>query len=123
MKLLNALKSLKFLFMPHFWVMNKRYSKHLDKAVLEIIDKNLVVSVSEHHAFLNNGNRLWISNYPYGYATPEIKGSWGTENLLDVRPSRLTIHKLHKHLKKFEEYHLTKIQRADKKILKDFNIY
>lgn len=123
MKILDALKSLKFIFMPHYWVMSNRYSRQLDKIVLEIIDKNLIVEVTKYHAKLGNGNSLWIANYPYCYATPTIKDDWDIENLLNVRPSRLTIHKLHKHLKKFEEYSLTKTQRADKKILKDFNIY
>ncbi len=123
MKILNALKSLKFIFMPHYWVLNNRYSRQLDKIVLEIIDKNLIVSTTEYWAKLGNGNSLWISNYPYGYATPTIKGDWDIENRLNVRPSRLTMHRLHRHLRKFEEYTLTKTQRADKKILKDFNIY
>lgn len=63
---MKALKNIKFLFMPDFWIMNKEYSKEWDKYLNELIDTGVFERISEYRHLIG-GVDVWTSNYPYAF--------------------------------------------------------
>lgn len=91
MKIPNAIKSLKFLFRPSYWIMISSYSREWDAKLNQLMD--------EHSFEKGNGFRatlgsyiVWTTNHPYGSFTPYAQG------LPEVRPSRLTIERAYRKL-------------------------
>ena len=83
----KLLKNIKYLFKPKFWRMEYPYSRQWDDKLNEMLDKeNNVRVINEFRADVG-GIKVWIGNYPYAYGNPE---------LVDIRPSRATIERLHK---------------------------
>lgn len=66
--------------MPNMWILVTRYSKGLDSFINKSLDSGHAPKrIDKYYAELN-GRKLWVANYPYGYAAVN-----------DLRPSRLTI--------------------------------
>ena len=95
--MMNFILSLQFIFKPHYWLMNNSYNKEWDEKLNQLMDKypiefGPVNSLDgEIHTITLGGNLIWIANYPYAYASPYSY----TRSIDDVRPSRLTIQRLH----------------------------
>lgn len=90
--MIKFIKNLQFIFMPHYWLMNESYSAAVDKKLNELLDKHYFTDFTNYTACLGD-YQIWISNHPYAsfhFYNPRI----------ELRPSRLTILKASKHLKK-----------------------
>jgi hypothetical protein len=88
----KLLLSLKFIFMPSYWIMNYPYSREWDIKLNELLDNHEFTEIGHYYAKLGNAN-IWITNHPYASMTlrnPDI----------GVRPSRLTIERVKKALEK-----------------------
>ena len=86
--------SLQFIFRPSFWIMNRSYSKDIDKIMIELLSKYDFSEVKTHTAKLGN-IEIWIGNRPYSTMIPyELINGKG-------RASRLTILRGIKKLKPF----------------------
>lgn len=85
------IKSLQFIFKPSHWIRNRSTSLAVDEMINKIICKDLVKSFNEYEAKTSNGLTVWISNYPYSYAT--IAGYNGM-------PSRSTVQKFGRYMEK-----------------------
>jgi hypothetical protein len=104
--------------MPSWWVMLGRYDKQWDKDVLELakhhdfIPQN-VCNPFDTVAWVTLGDvHLWVGNYPYSFLVRENVSSTYDDAITgrvlyfykfrdskyQARPSRLTIHTLHKKL-------------------------
>jgi len=104
-KIINFFKSLKFIFKPHYWIMDEDYDAAWDKKFQELAEKHDFVpdcKLSDEFgnrtftAFLGD-YRIWVSNYPYAFFG--YSGKLGEPNEgYNVRPSRLTIAKYYKKL-------------------------
>ena len=96
-KLEKQIRSLQFIFIPRFWVMNDRFNQDWDDKLNQLMDKfepefgkpNGIDG--QIHTVSFDGNVVWIQNYPYGYATPYSYVGQAP----DIRPSRLTILRLY----------------------------
>ena len=92
------LLSLRFIFMPHYWIMNERYNKKWDIKLNELLDQYEFTninynSITKSFTRAELGNQLiWIENYPYDCFRPY--GSY------HFRASRNTIYKAKKKLDK-----------------------
>jgi hypothetical protein len=103
-KIINFIKSLKFIFMPRYWLMLEGYDAAWDKKFQELAEKHDFVTNCEDGepdnltftAFLGD-YRIWVGNYPYAFFRYSGKRDESFETH-DVRPSRLTIHKYYKKL-------------------------
>lgn len=89
--------SLQFIFRPNWWLMNVPYSKEVDEIVLELLKNNEFKNISPNGCTVELGKAtIWIENIPYGcirlYET----------NLEHYRPSRMTILKALKKLRKLK---------------------
>lgn len=104
----KILKNIKFIFMPNYWLMNNPYSKPWDielNYLMEKYDPEILgydgLPVGKTKAAISDCEiklgqyHIWIANYPYAYATIKY-------NVIDVRPSRQTIWKLRRFLKRFQ---------------------
>lgn len=80
--------------LPDFWIMNESYSDSWDAALNRLLDTYEFTNITPYRAKLGSVS-VWIANMPYGAFTPEIKGKPD-----DVRPSRRTIARAMRHLKK-----------------------
>lgn len=96
--MLKTIKNLQFLFRPNFWLMNEPFSKEWDDKLNQLMDKFEPVLGRPSsldgviHTVEFGGHCVWISNYPYAYGKP-----YSTSMIFNgVRPSRLTILRLHK---------------------------
>lgn len=90
--------SLQFIFRPKWWLMNEPYSKEVDEIILQLLEKYEFKNICSTRCTAELGNAIiWIENRPYScirlYKTC----------LNDFRPSRLTILKALKKLKKLED--------------------
>lgn len=72
-RFLEFIKSLKFVFMPNWWIRNHSTDPVVDKIINKIVDEDLIVGVGHYYAFTKNHTEVWIQNYPYAYATVEHK--------------------------------------------------
>ena len=93
-KLKNFFLNLQFIFKPWYWIMNNPYSKDMDIHMNELMDKYTFTEYNYYTAYLGN-IVIWVTNIPYGTMVP-----WNGE-LIDIkRPSRLTIQRGLRKLKK-----------------------
>lgn len=81
------LRNLQFIFKPHYWLMNKPFSKEVDEIVIELMDKYELANCNDFTCQLGNAT-IWIANRPYA------SGSLYGTALENYRPSRLTIKRL-----------------------------
>jgi hypothetical protein len=81
---------------PNYWIINGRYSKHLDSWILENIKIDPKFEAVDDYRATLNGKEFWIANYPYGFSLDNM----GT------RPSRLTISKFYDALDRSQIYEL-----------------
>lgn len=105
-KIFNFFASLKFVFMPHYWVMNDGYNEEWDKKFCELAeahdfepdcDLDQEFGNQTYNAFLGE-YRIWVSNYPFAFFS--FCGKRGQfPSMTNTRPSRLTIAKYYKKLK------------------------
>lgn len=105
-KIINFFASLKFIFMPHYWIMNNRYDEDWDKKFCELAeahdfkpdcDLDQEFGNQTYTAFLGE-YRIWVSNYPF--AIFDFSGKRGQQyTMASIRPSRHTIAKFYKKLK------------------------
>lgn len=92
----KTINYLKFLFMPHFWIMNYKYMESWDKKLNEMLDNVTHLDLEyntiscEYLTCEINNVGVWIGNYPYAYGT-----NWGNQ-WARVRPSRITVIRLRK---------------------------
>lgn len=103
--MVKFIKNLQFIFNPTYWMLNNRYSKEWDDLLNYLMD-NFEPVLGKPNIFSGeiytvkfDTFSVWISNYPYAYATPyevpfELKDKYYGN--LDVRPSKLTILRLHR---------------------------
>ena len=89
-KLKNFFLNLQFIFKPWYWIMNCPYSKDMDIHMNELMDKYTFTEYNYYTAYLGN-IVIWVTNAPYGCIVP-----WDST----VRPSRLTIQRGIRKLKK-----------------------
>lgn len=106
-KIINFFASLKFIFMPHYWIMNDGYNEAWDKKFCELAeahdfkpdcDLDQEFGNKTYTAFLG-GYRVWVSNYPYAFFTFSGKKSSRYAGMSSARPSRRTIAKYYNKLK------------------------
>ena len=104
-KFFNFLANLKFIFMPHYWIMYDIFDAAWDKKFRELAETHDFVpdcnidrefGNKTYTAFLGD-YRVWISNYPFSFFT--FCGKKGEMYMSRARPSRLTIAKYYKKLK------------------------
>lgn len=110
-KIRNFFGHLSFIFRPRYWVMLGYYDEHADQKLLRLAETNDFEPVNAfdgdevvYHVKLGDAY-YWVSNFPYGFFT-ESRLSFNNEgykifscdNTHCLRPSRLTIHRLHKKL-------------------------
>jgi hypothetical protein len=96
MKFIKTLKSLKFIFMPHYWIMTNSYNKSVDTLINKLLDRYEFTDIKPCTAMLGE-IEIWIENVPYGAI--RIRDS----HLGKVRPSRLTVHRALCKLKKAKQ--------------------
>jgi len=104
MKLIDKIKSLKYLFKPKFWVVIFLYSEEWDYELTRAMDKysfRLVYypdeeTIDRYRAQIGP-HFVWIKNYPSAVFSPEKRT---LKKFGIVRPSRLTIERAYKKLKK-----------------------
>ncbi len=72
--------------------MNDPYSHKVDTLINELLDKFEPTEVGDHTCKLGT-TKVWITNYPYAYG--EIH-DLNYPELVDLRPSRLTMKRLRK---------------------------
>jgi hypothetical protein len=94
MNMIDRIKSLQFIFKPNYWIMNEPFNKDWDDKLNLLMDKfepvfgNVNELDGEIHTISFGGINVWVSNYPYAYATPDYYSN--------IRPSRLTIQRLYR---------------------------
>lgn len=91
--------SLKFIFMPEYWIMNYKYSPEWDKKLNALLDEyTFVESKTMHNSVVYLGGiAMWVANYPYASFMPFGAKYVGTATF---RASRLTILKAHNKYKR-----------------------
>lgn len=92
-KFKNFLLNLQFIFKPHFWLMNNKYSAMWDKIFNQLLDKNKFIYIDEYTARLGKYD-IWVKCYPY--ACMRLVDWSNTQIVANFRPSRLTIQKAYK---------------------------
>jgi hypothetical protein len=115
-KITNFIKSLKFIFMPHYWIMLGKYDSVWDAKLNELAKdhsfKSEAAKYSDCICCVSLGDvHMWVGSYPYSFfAKVTIKSIFTVsdverivfyeyqDNYTQSRPSRLTIHKLTKKL-------------------------
>lgn len=84
--------------MPSYWIMNDVYSKEMDNFISSLLDKYDFEKITNYTAMLGK-TEIWIGNQPYSCMMPyDLKCTYQ-----NVRPSRLTIKRGLKKLKKAKE--------------------
>ena len=99
-------------FYPIFWGMNDPYDAYWDKQFNQTLDEYHFTEIGDYTAKLGP-YEIWISNYPYScygiytfdqYMAIGTPISYGSEEYLNMikshRPSRYTILRAHRKLKK-----------------------
>jgi hypothetical protein len=115
-RIINFIKSLKFIFMPHYWIMLGKYDSAWDAKLNELAKEHKFKSEAVKHSDCIcyaslGGVHMWVGSYPYSFfAKVTIKSIFTIsdvervvfyeyqDNYTQSRPSRLTIHKLTKKL-------------------------
>jgi hypothetical protein len=115
-KISNFIQSLKFIFMPHYWIMLGKYDKAWDAKLIALAKEHEFKSeagkYNDRISYVSLGGvHMWVGNYPYSFfAQVTIKSIFTVsdverivfyeyqDNTTQSRPSRLTIHKLTKKL-------------------------
>jgi len=105
MKLIDKIKSLKYLFKPDFWIMAFPYSEEWDYELTRAMGKysfRLIYypdgkTIDRYRAQIGP-HIVWIENYPFAVFSPGKKNVEKKFGI--VRPSRLTIERAYKKLKK-----------------------
>lgn len=77
---------------PNFWISDLPSSPIVDEFVNEVIDKNMVIRVTEYRAYLSNGDAIWIGNYPYQYGEPLLSSN-SDANYIPYRRTRARLRK------------------------------
>lgn len=90
-------KSLIFILMPHYWLMNERYSKLWDDKLNNLMDEYEFKIESQGYIATLGTHRIWICNYPYSCFELLKDDSYCSG--FGLRPSRLTILRAWKKLK------------------------
>ena len=90
-------QNLLFIFQPSYWLMNEKYNKDTDDLMNYLLDNFTFKSLGSEQIAQLGPFKIWIGNRPYSCMMPfdpcvRLKGSG--------RPSRLTIQKGIKKLKK-----------------------
>lgn len=94
----------------NFWMMLNKYSSLWDYELNELMKKHKFTQGDGYTARLGS-NEIWVTNYPYGSFTGSVDGK-------KVRPSRLTILRARRKLKKdLEEAKMQ--QRSSTEILRE----
>lgn len=91
------IKSLQFIFKPHYWIMNKPFNDKWDKKLNLLMNEYNFEYISGYTARLG-GYEIWVENHPYSSFTLYPKAYY--------RPSRLTIQKA---MKKYQNDVIDKI--------------
>lgn len=94
------MKNLKFILMPHYWMMNYPFSKVWDAKLNKLLQTHKFTNRTEYTADLGNVT-IWIVNHPYASFTSSNRR---------CRPSRQTIfeakRKLERECPKLDPYYL-----------------
>jgi hypothetical protein len=85
----SILENLKILFTPKIWNQLNAYNAEVDEFLLETIEYETRITDIGDSTCDINGNKVWIGNYPYAFAT-----------INDFRASRKTILKFSEYLVK-----------------------
>jgi hypothetical protein len=92
-----------FIINPSFWIMNYNYSKEWDVTLNFLLDNSELLfydfDISCHvieFKWKEKEILVWVKNYPYAYGVPY-------QNLYNRRPSRHTILKLSRFVKKMKD--------------------
>lgn len=112
-KIFNFFASLRFIFMPHYWVMLGKYDKQWDEQLNELALKHDFVPVNAFNdkdtaGWASLGDvHMWIGSYPFSFFVKEdirevvsLKDGFKAyfyhqrNSSHQPRPSRLTIHRL-----------------------------
>ena len=104
-KIINFFTSLKFIFMPEYWIMSDGYDEAWDKKFCELAeahdfepDCSLDEFGNQTYAAFLGEYRIWVSNYPFAFfGFCGKRGQAYSASI--VRPSRLTIDKYYNKLK------------------------
>lgn len=109
----NFFCSLKFIFMPHYWLMLGTYSQRVDEKITHLAEENDFepINITRYNNgkcfYVKLGNAYyWVANYPYSFFVEEFpeKTKLGLVKMYprstkrSFRPSRLTISGLYKKL-------------------------
>lgn len=83
------ISQLQFIFKPHYWQMNYRYSEQVDTLINQLLDEydyeiDPILGNNDSVVILG-GHKIWVGNRPY--ASMRFYQS----RLENFRPSRLTI--------------------------------
>lgn len=85
----NFILNLQFIFMPSFWIMNKRYCPIHDKALNILMQRHKFSNYNGYTAYLGD-TKIWVANYPFAVGIRQLDSF--------TRPSRLTILRMRKKL-------------------------
>lgn len=91
---MRAIKKLRFIFMPSFWIINCPISNEWDKELNAMLDATSIHHVTEYYCKIGD-SAIWIENYPYGYAQTY-------KNNKSVMPHRDTIVRLKNAVEKYK---------------------
>ncbi len=98
----KILDTLIFIFNPIWHIMLGKYDEKWDKEFNKLLSNYRFTEIGNHTANLN-GKIIWIANYPYGCFESNINNdNFGGQSRL--RPSRFTIIKAMRQLKKDKLY-------------------
>lgn len=95
---------LKYLFMPHYWIMNQKLNKQWDEKLNKLLDEFDVEELTGFTCVVG-GVKVWISNYPYSFGMPYLT----VHREYSFRPRRRTIERLKKRVDKFRKNILSQI--------------
>lgn len=90
-KLISILQNIKFIFMPHYWIMNEHYDEAWDKELNYLLD-NYDFKPIRHCIASLNYILIWVENYPYACFSLYDYG----EGMGHFRPARQTIYSANK---------------------------
>lgn len=103
-KIIDFVLGLQFIFRPSFWIMSYSYNSLLDDKLKSLMDEKFT-NFDSYTAKLG-GIELWVVNYPYACMT--FCGGGGSSGG-KIRPSRLTILRLHKkYMREYLEFCMNK---------------
>lgn len=84
---MKYIKSLIFILMPNYWIMNEKYSKVWDKKLNELMDKGVFAYKNRFEAKLC-GHTIWVENYPYSCFVPPHDSKFRASRLTILRARR-----------------------------------